>query len=43
MFICQPCHAASTRTCPHDFKDSWGPCEVCGITKGCADCHGGAA
>lgn len=44
MFICQGCHPeTSCKLCGgpdhHDFKDSFGRCEVCHESGGCADCH----
>lgn len=34
MFICDKCHGDDG----HLFK-SYGPCEVCGKTAECSDCH----
>ena len=43
MFICKNCHPnTKCSRCggldSHDFKDSFGNCEVCKQRTGCADC-----
>lgn len=40
MFICIECHDKMREPkAQHDFKDSWGICEMCGHNAGCADCR----
>lgn len=40
MFVCMVCHEKMKgEKIWHDFKDSWGKCEICGHVTGCADCR----
>ncbi len=42
MFVCDPCHKRKYGTKLNEtfHSGSFGPCEVCGLTGTCADCHG---
>ena len=42
MFLCEQCHP---KKCEYAWLDgafgrSFGPCEGCGVTEACRDCHG---
>ena len=38
MFVCDQCHEKHYGETLH-FSGSYGPCEVCGKTRSCSDCH----
>jgi hypothetical protein len=38
MFLCDPCHKAAFGEGDH-LSQSRGPCEACGKTASCSDCH----